>query len=69
MSSLREHITKIKDIRTQTNDLWMEILQIAVDADPVRTMKLLARIRHNDGQIGEQMDDMIKQNADSATTD
>lgn len=65
--SLRENIAKIKEIRVNTNDLWMEILQIAVEADPVRTMKVMARIRQNDAKIGDEMDAMV--NAHSQPTD
>lgn len=46
-----EKLRKIKTIRATNNDHWMELLAIALEADPERTKQVLSAIRSNDEAI------------------
>jgi len=59
--SIKTTITEIKNIRAGNNDLWMEILQIAIEADPIRTSKVLSRIKQNDTQVTEKTLELLKE--------
>lgn len=41
----------IKNIRARNNELWMEILEIALIDNPDRTKKVLKEIAENDERI------------------
>lgn len=47
----KNRLSTIKVIRTTNNDYWMKILEIALEADPVRTKAVLSAIRSNDETI------------------
>lgn len=49
--STKMTIKKIRDIRTKNNVHWMKVLEIAMEADPVRTKKVLQAITDNDRAI------------------
>jgi hypothetical protein len=44
-------LNRIKEIRAENNDAWMDILQIALECDPIRTCKALSRVKENDKHI------------------
>lgn len=44
-------LNRIKEIRVENNDVWMEVLQIALECDPIRTCKALTKIKENDKRI------------------
>jgi hypothetical protein len=48
-------INKIKEIRVANNDLWMRILEIALEANPSKTKLVIKQIRRNDIAIYENM--------------
>lgn len=49
---LLDHITAI---RVRNNDLWMGILSIALQADPVNTKRLMRTISKNDALIASEL--------------
>lgn len=44
-------ITQIERIRVRNNRLWMRLLRIAMDADPVRSREVVNKISDNDKEI------------------
>ena len=44
-------ITKIEQIRVRNNRLWMRLLRIAMEADPVRSRAVIDKIGNNDKEI------------------
>jgi hypothetical protein len=55
-----EIIEKISDIRVRNNRLWMELLKIAMQADPVRAKPILRDITHNDHAVTLLTDELSK---------
>ena len=47
-SKILEKVTKI---RVKNNDLWMEILRIAINEHPVATRMIIKKIRKNDREV------------------
>ena len=45
-------INSIEDIRRVNNNLWMDVLRIAMAADPKATKTVLRSINENDSEIG-----------------
>lgn len=48
-------IGDIEKIRSENNNLWMDILRIAMETDPGRTKSVLRRINRNDREIGQKL--------------
>lgn len=48
----------LKQIRVDNNDLWMELLRIAVESDIERTRGVLNKIRDNDLKISMFMKEL-----------
>lgn len=44
-------ITQIERIRVRNNRLWMQLLRIAIEADPVRSREVVTKISKNDREI------------------
>ena len=44
-------ITKIEQIRVRNNRLWMRLLRIAMESDPVRSREVINKIGNNDKEI------------------
>lgn len=59
MTKRPQIIGNIRRVRSRNNDLWMEILDIAMEAAPERTKDVIKRIRNNDRQITELLDHLI----------
>lgn len=55
MSRDLRRLARIKRRRADNNDLWMEILRIALEVAPKRTKKVLRRIKRNDRKIHVQL--------------
>lgn len=53
MPKIGSPLDQVHQIRVKNNDLWMEILQIALDFAPEETKAILARIKKNDRRITE----------------
>lgn len=41
----------MEEVRVRNNTLWMDLLRIALEADPVRTKEVIAGIREADTEI------------------
>jgi len=50
----------IKDIRAKNNDLWMEILRIALESRQEETRNILRRIKNNDEEISRNVGEIIR---------
>lgn len=50
----------IKDIRIKNNDLWMDILRIALEARPEQTKMVLRQIKNNDKEISRNVGEIIR---------
>ena len=44
-------ITKIEQIRVRNNKLWVQLLRIAVESNPVKSRAVIDRISKNDREI------------------
>ena len=56
---MRSELKDIRKIRDRNNDLWMEILNIALTHAPEETKSVLGGIRSNDMAISEFMEGII----------
>lgn len=61
---MRKELKIIKKIRVKNNDLWMEILDIALRHAPEETKELLANIRLNDSDVTSMMGDIIDEDSE-----
>lgn len=48
-----ELMARLKEIRVSNNDLWMQILEIALSSDPIRTKKVMSQVAENDKKVVE----------------
>ena len=55
---IKKDIDAISFIRSNNNDLWMEILAIACQAAPDKVVEILSAIRMNDMRITDQLTDL-----------
>lgn len=55
-----QELTAIKDVRAKNNDLWMEILRIALEARPQETKNVLRQIKNNDKEISRNAGELIR---------
>lgn len=46
-----EVINDIQKVRTKNNELWMQLLRIAMQNDPEQTKHIMKKIRSNDLKI------------------
>jgi hypothetical protein len=46
-----EVINDIQKVRTKNNELWMQLLRIAMQNDPEQTKHIMKKIRNNDLKI------------------
>jgi len=53
-------LERIKNIRARNNELWMEILEIALKSNPKRTKMVLKEITENDERINSKLKGLIK---------
>ncbi len=53
-------LNKIKEIRTNNNILWMEILKLALESNPKETKKILKGIFKNDRTINTNLKKLIR---------
>lgn len=44
-------ITQIERIRVRNNKLWMQLLRIAVEANPAKAKEVISKISKNDREI------------------
>lgn len=56
---MRDELKEIRKIRVRNNDLWMQILDIALRHAPEETKELLANIRLNDSDVSSMMENII----------
>lgn len=59
---MEQEISKIKEIskiRVKNNDLWMQILEIALRSAPDATKAVLAQIKRNDTAVTELVAEII----------
>ncbi len=54
-SKSHHFIEKIKQARIKNNDLWVKLLEIALEANPEKTKIVLKEIRKNDIEIYSEM--------------
>lgn len=47
----RDSIDAITKIRVRNNDLWMEILEVALRSSPEETRDIIRRIAYNDALV------------------
>ena len=52
-------IQKIKKIRRRNNELWMELLRLALDTAPVESRKVVAEINKNDMEISNTLKEFV----------
>lgn len=52
-------LEEIKAIRTRNNDLWMAIVERALQAEPITTKAILRDITANDRQISELIGKLV----------
>jgi hypothetical protein len=57
---MRKKLYKIKEIRARNNDLWMKILEIAINCAPTRTKMVLRNIRKADKKISKLLGELEK---------
>lgn len=53
-------LVEVEGIRRHNNSLWMNILRIALEADPKQTKELLRGINKNDADITRRLKDLAK---------
>ena len=44
-------VDEIEEIRRQTNHFWMDLLRLALEAEPQRAKEILLNIKRNDSEI------------------
>lgn len=62
MKESQEHfilINEIEKVRANNNVLWMNIVRIAMELDPIRTKKILYDITQNDQTIIYLMEQIV----------
>jgi hypothetical protein len=52
-------IAEIARIRVRNNELWMKILELALEHAPAETKKVLTEIRRNDLMVSECVEEII----------
>lgn len=52
-------ISEIQRVRENNNKLWMDLVRIAMEMDPVRTKKTLYQITQNDQEVMYLMEKMV----------
>jgi hypothetical protein len=60
---MKAALSHIKQIRVSNNDLWMEVLEIALKHAPGETKLLLAKIRSNDLLVTGLVKDILNENS------
>lgn len=58
---MREELELIKKIRVTNNDLWMEIVDIALHYAPKETKRVMAKIAMNDADVTLHMRDIVNE--------
>lgn len=56
----KDVIDEIADIRANNNGLWMQLLEIALEAEPEVTKTVLRQINNNDGQVSALLKELAK---------
>jgi hypothetical protein len=62
MKESQEHfilINEIEAVRAKNNTLWMQLIRIAMELDPIRTKKILYDITQNDQAITYLMEQIV----------
>lgn len=49
------HVDNVTDIRKKNNNLWMELLKLALNADPKKAKKILGQINDYDSQVTDNL--------------
>lgn len=44
-------IDRIEEVRRQNNHQWMELLRLALEAEPEKAREILLQIKRNDGEV------------------
>ena len=52
-------LKEIKKTRARNNDLWMEILDVALRCSPVVTKRILAQINANDQAVSSLLKEIV----------
>jgi hypothetical protein len=60
---MRERLEEIKYIRSRNNDLWMEILEIALTHAPDETRAVLRHIRIGDMLVSKQVGKLLDEDS------
>lgn len=55
-----ELIKRIAEVRSLNNDLWMELLQIAIESEPNLTKDVLRQINANDRTVSDLLTELAK---------
>lgn len=53
-------VNKMKDIRVNNNDLWMRLLEIALESNPEETKKIIKQIASNDNKVKNVFMEILK---------
>lgn len=56
----RKKIIDIALVRARNNDLWMELLQIALESDFDAAKAVLEQINKNDKEISDRLSELVK---------
>lgn len=59
---MREELEEIKKIRVRNNDLWLELVDIALKHAPVDAKRILAQISTNDRLVSDYVGDIVYEN-------
>jgi hypothetical protein len=51
-------IDRIETVRKDNNRLWMDILRLALEAEPQRAKAILLKIKRNDGAIQRMLGEL-----------
>lgn len=56
---MSDKVEEIRRIRVMNNDLWLQLLKIALKHAPIETKSVLADIRMNDQAISNLMGELV----------
>lgn len=51
-------LTKVRNIRTKNNKLWMDLLALAMECAPDKARNIIKKITENDKKISQTLEDL-----------
>lgn len=58
--NIKNKINEMESIRKENNNLWMELLRIAIESNPEETKKVIKKIKKNDSLIAKIFGELSK---------